>query len=161
MGCEKLKESFFPMICIESDEELYKIIELEDIESFNNSRGLYSFESVFEKIMNCANFGNSHGIVVGPEFSRIFAEIILQSTDVDIKNKLKDLYGLTENVDYTIKRYVDDYFLFYNDENIRKDVYKTVIDELEKYKLIITDCCHSISVGRENELCFFLSMCQR
>lgn len=27
MGCEKLKESFFPMICIESDEELYKIID--------------------------------------------------------------------------------------------------------------------------------------
>jgi len=35
------------------------------------------------------------------------------------------------------------------------------IKDLEKYKLIITDCCHSISVGRENELCFFLSMCQR
>lgn len=112
---------------------------LRDIESFNNSRGLYSFESVFEKIMNCANFGNSHGIVVGPEFSRIFAEIILQSTDIDIKNKLKDLYGLTENVDYTIKRYVDDYFLFYNDESIRKDVYKTVIDELEKYKLFCNE----------------------
>ncbi|WP_192459605.1 antiviral reverse transcriptase Drt3b, partial [Musicola keenii] len=118
---------------------------LRDIESYNNSRGLYSFESVFEKIMNNANLGNSHGIVVGPEFSRIYAEIILQSIDVEIKNKLKSLNidknggGLIENVDYVIKRYVDDYFLFYNDENVREVAYKALTEELERYKLFCNE----------------------
>ncbi|EGR0910713.1 RNA-directed DNA polymerase, partial [Vibrio parahaemolyticus] len=112
---------------------------IRDIESFNKSRNHYSFESVFESIMISSNLDDSHGIVVGPEFSRIFAEILLQSIDVEIKNKLasgeKSKTKLIENSDYVIKRYVDDYFLFYNDENVRKLVYDTVIEELEKYKL--------------------------
>ena len=64
--------------------------------------------------------GNTHGIVIGPEFSRIFAEILLQSIDVKVKNKLLSykssnyIHGIVEGVHYTIKRYVDDYFLFYN-----------------------------------------------
>ncbi|MBY7873706.1 RNA-directed DNA polymerase [Vibrio fluvialis] len=112
---------------------------LKDIENFNKSKDHYSFESVFEKIMNSCNLGNSHGIVVGPEFSRIFSEILLQSIDTDIKSKLthgvKGESKLIENSDYVIKRYVDDYFLFYNDDSVRKTVYNTVIEELEKYKL--------------------------
>ena len=35
--------------------------------------------------MKGAYHGNTHGIVIGPEFSRIFAEILLQSIDVAIK----------------------------------------------------------------------------
>lgn len=112
---------------------------IRDIESFNKSRNHYSFESVFENIMNAAHLGNSHGIVVGPEFSRIFSEILLQSIDVEIKSKLscaiKSKTKLIENSDYVIKRYVDDYFLFYNDEQVRKTVYSTAVEELEKYKL--------------------------
>ncbi|MEG3220958.1 RNA-directed DNA polymerase [Vibrio gigantis] len=112
---------------------------IRDIESFNKSRNHHSFESVFEGLMNTSNLGNSHGIVVGPEFSRIFSEILLQSIDVEIKSKLafnSNLEAkLIENSDYVIKRYVDDYFLFYNDEKVRKKVYDTVICELEKYKL--------------------------
>lgn len=85
--------------------------------------------------MKDANLGDSHGIVVGPEFSRIFSEILLQSIDCDIKNKLKDRNSIFENSDYVIKRYVDDYFLFYNTESVRDLVYRTTIEELESYKL--------------------------
>lgn len=110
---------------------------IRDIESYNKSKNHYSFETVFENLMNASNLDNSHGIVVGPEFSRIFSEILLQSIDVMIKSKLanSDSLKLIENSDYVIKRYVDDYFLFYNDEDVRKIVYDTVIEELEKYKL--------------------------
>ncbi|ELP3505646.1 RNA-directed DNA polymerase, partial [Vibrio vulnificus] len=96
----------------------------------------YSFESVFENIMNCCNLGDSHGIVVGPEFSRIFSEILLQSIDTEVKSKLYNRSNkIVENSDYVIKRYVDDYFLFYNDDEVRKTVYDTLINELDKYKL--------------------------
>ncbi|MFH4784061.1 antiviral reverse transcriptase Drt3b [Vibrio diabolicus] len=109
---------------------------IRDIESFNKSRGHYSFESVFENIMNSCNLGDSHGIVVGPEFSRIFSEILLQSIDTEVKSKLYNRSDkIVENSDYVIKRYVDDYFLFYNDDAVRKTVYDTLINELDKYKL--------------------------
>lgn len=115
---------------------------IRDIESYNKSKNLYSFEKVFEKIMNNSYFGNSHGIIVGPEFSRIFSEILLQSIDIEVKNKLSKYsnitngnVGIKENSDYVIKRYVDDYFLFYNDESVKNIIYSTVVDELESYKL--------------------------
>lgn len=115
---------------------------LRDSKSYNDSRGLHSFEYTFEKLMNNCHYGHSHGIVVGPEFSRIFSEILLQSIDSKIYNRLlnyKDDFGnprpLIENVDYSIKRYVDDYFLFYNNEDVKRIIYSVVISELDNYRL--------------------------
>lgn len=93
-----------------------------------------NFENAFSSALEQANYGRTHGIVVGPEFSRIFAEIILQSIDLQIKKKLR-LEDLIEGNDYVIKRYVDDYFLFFNKENIRDSSLKIIKKELEKYKL--------------------------
>lgn len=125
---------------------------LRDYQSYNDSRGLHSFEFVFEKIMNDCNYGNSHGIVVGPEFSRIFSEILLQSIDSKIYTRLlnyKDEFGnhrpIIENVDYTIKRYVDDYFLFYNDDEVKRIVYSIVISELDNYRLYCNESKNKIS----------------
>ncbi|HEE9957878.1 TPA: RNA-directed DNA polymerase, partial [Citrobacter freundii] len=81
-----------------------------------------------------ANYGRTHGIVIGPEFSRIFAEIILQSIDINIKNTLIE-NGYEEGSDYVIKRYVDDYFLFYNKEKIKNDILIIIKKNLEKFKL--------------------------
>ncbi|MEZ9626237.1 antiviral reverse transcriptase Drt3b [Aliivibrio fischeri] len=125
---------------------------IRDIHSYNNSRGLYSFEAIFENLMNNSHYGNSHGIVVGPEFSRIFAEILLQSIDVEIKTKLinyKNEFGkkcsIIENTDYVIKRYVDDFFLFYNSEEIRDIVYKISTETLEKYRLYYNESKNKVS----------------
>lgn len=113
---------------------------IRDLESYHKSKGYHSFELQFEKLMNLANFGDSHGIVVGPEFARIFAEILLQSIDVKIKKRLKNLTpSIVESSDYVIKRYVDDYFLFYNEEGVRRVIYDTVIDELAEYKLFCNE----------------------
>ncbi|WP_257326297.1 antiviral reverse transcriptase Drt3b [Pseudoalteromonas rhizosphaerae] len=113
---------------------------IRDLESYHKSKGYHSFELRFEELMNIANFGDSHGIVVGPEFARIFAEILLQSIDVKIKKRLKKLIpSIVEGSDYVIKRYVDDYFLFYNDEGTRKIIYDIVLDELAEYKLFCNE----------------------
>ena len=107
---------------------------IRNLENFNSTKNLHSFELVFEKIMNNSNYGDTHGIVIGPEYSRVFSEILLQSIDVSIKKILKE-NEIFENSDYVIKRYVDDYFLFYNENKIKTEIYKTVVNELDKYKL--------------------------
>lgn len=93
-----------------------------------------NFEKAFSNAIEKANYGRTHGIVIGPEFSRIFAEILLQSIDINIKEKL-DSFKIMEGNDYIIKRYVDDYFLFYNNIKTRDDILFIIKQELEKYKL--------------------------
>ena len=67
------------------------------------------FESEFDKFMQDSNWGETNGIPIGAEVSRIFAEIILQSIDLNIE---RDLVHITDKID--IRRYVDDYYAFAN-----------------------------------------------
>lgn len=96
--------------------------------------GHHNFEKVFTNAVERANNGRTHGIVIGPEFSRIFSEIILQSIDLKIKHKLSEK-NILEGSDYIIKRYVDDYFLFYNQEEIKAEALKIIKESLEEFKL--------------------------
>lgn len=74
------------------------------------------FENEFDKVMQDSNWGETNGIPIGSEVSRIFAEIILQSLDLDIERSLS---GIINRID--IRRYVDDYFAFANShEDINK-----------------------------------------
>lgn len=98
------------------------------------AKGHYNFEMAFVTALENSNFGRTHGIVIGPEFSRIFAEIILQSIDINIKELLLS-NKIEEGNDYVIKRYVDDYFLFYNNESIKAETLSTIKNELAKFKL--------------------------
>jgi hypothetical protein len=100
---------------------------------------LYSFESEFQKIMEFANDRELSGILVGPEFSRIFAEIILQHIDRNIIERIKNDKKLRFGNDYTLRRYVDDYFLYTKNHNISKEIMDLVIDELEQFKLFINE----------------------
>ena len=102
-------------------------------------KGAYSFEGKFQKIMQNANDLESSGIIVGPEFSRIFAEIILQDIDLNIINRLKSELGIHFGSDYTIRRYVDDYFLYTRNSVLPNEIFPLVKDELEKYKLFINE----------------------
>src|SRR3546814_15117433 len=72
-------------------------------------KSAYSFEAQFDKLMQRANYNETNGIVVGPEFSRVFAEIILQRVDQKVIANLA-VNGLVFNRDYEIRSYVDDFF---------------------------------------------------
>lgn len=76
------------------------------------------------------------GIVIGPEFSRIYAEIILQRIDLTIERQLEK-NGIKRNVDYIFYRYVDDGFLFYNDSAVKVQFFHTYWDALSAYGLRI------------------------
>ncbi|OEE74427.1 hypothetical protein A1OQ_09165 [Enterovibrio norvegicus FF-162] len=97
-----------------------------------------SFENVFDKLMQKSNFNETNGIVVGPEVSRIFAEIILQSIDDSVRAKLEE-EGNYLNSDYVVKRYVDDFFVFTNSKTLAESIKLTFISEMEKFKLYVND----------------------
>lgn len=80
----------------------------------------------FDKIMQISNWGETNGICIGPEASRIFAEIIFQKIDSEIRARLDGL--LNSGGKYEYLRYVDDYFIFTNDQQVLNQV-ASVIEE--------------------------------
>ncbi|MEI9955966.1 MAG: antiviral reverse transcriptase Drt3b [Ferruginibacter sp.] len=97
-----------------------------------------SFEADFDKLMRVSNYNETNGILIGSEVSRIFAEIILQKIDLETIEKLNQK-NLHFGADYAVRRYVDDYFVFTNDEKLGKEILKEFKSELSKYKLHIND----------------------
>ncbi|CAN5230571.1 RNA-directed DNA polymerase [soil metagenome] len=96
-----------------------------------------TFGGRFDALMQKLNHNETNGIVIGPEFSRIFAEIILQSVDVDLIKILADTENLVHKVDYEIFRYVDDFFVFYNKEPTQSRIFETLQKVLKSKKLSI------------------------
>lgn len=100
------------------------------------AKSSYSFENTFDKLMQFANFGETNGIVVGPEVSRIFAEVVLQKIDILSVSELEKR-DIRFDIDYVVRRYVDDYFVFSNNAKIGADVQKTFEKHLGTYKLYV------------------------
>ncbi len=77
------------------------------------------------------------GILIGPEFSRIFAEFILQEIDrrVELRMAKKNLYI---HSDYDFFRYVDDGFLFYKNLIVRTAFMIFYKEELTSWNLSIS-----------------------
>ncbi len=108
---------------------------VKDKESAKKNNKETSFENSFDKLMQLANYNETNGIVVGPEISRIFAEIILQQVDINVLKRLEVNYKY--GIDYDVRRYVDDYFVFSNDSKILETVKREFQKELEFFKLYL------------------------
>ncbi|WP_298575220.1 antiviral reverse transcriptase Drt3b [uncultured Porphyromonas sp.] len=91
----------------------------------------------FDNLMQSVNARETNGIVIGPEFSRIFAEIILQYIDQKVEQELLE-EKLCQKSNYECFRYVDDYFLFYNDEKDRNLFLESLVKWLKEFKLQIS-----------------------
>lgn len=103
-----------------------------------NNVSTATFDGSFDKLMQTLNYNETNGIVIGPEISRVFAEIILQSIDTKVDNLLLD-EGLSSGKDYEIKRYIDDYFIFYNDEAKAEKIETTLETVLAEFKLYVNE----------------------
>jgi hypothetical protein len=108
-----------------------------DQTKFNLDESKATFGGLFDALMQNLNHKETNGIVIGPEFSRVFAEIILQSVDVELVTKLAVRENLTHKVDYEIFRYVDDFFVFYNKESTQLKIFETLQEALKSKKLSI------------------------
>jgi hypothetical protein len=129
---------------------------VKDKESAKKHFDKETFENSFDQLMQKANYNETNGILVGPEVSRIFAEIILQQIDVNVIKKLEEK-NLKVGIDYEVRRYVDDFFAFANEEKTLDLILRTYKKELEFYKLYInpgktekrsTPFITNISVGK-------------
>lgn len=98
------------------------------------SKGQFFFESEFDKCMQDANWGETNGIVIGPEISRIFAEIILQSIDVALDKSIREM-GLSVEV----RRYVDDYYIFSSNEDSLQSVKRALQSHASGFNLHLNE----------------------
>lgn len=95
-----------------------------------------TFGSVFDTLMQRANHNETNGILIGPEVSRIFSEIIFQRIDSNVELRLFDQdKKLINNRDYTIRRYVDDIFVFTRSESEANVIAEIYTEELNNYNL--------------------------
>ncbi|NER16584.1 antiviral reverse transcriptase Drt3b [Spongiivirga citrea] len=94
-----------------------------------------TFGGVFDKLMQLMNYNETNGIVIGPEFSRIFAELILQQVDESVEKELKYKY----KVEYDIYRYVDDYFVFFSKDKVKDEILTLYKLKLKEYNLFFND----------------------
>lgn len=95
-----------------------------------------TFAAEFDRAMQRSNWDETNGIVVGPEVSRVFAELILQRVDRNCILALRapDRQRVGR---FSIHRYIDDYFVFASDELVAKEVTDQLQLELEKYHMTL------------------------
>jgi len=100
-----------------------------------------TFAGQFDKLMQNMNYGETNGILIGAEVSRIFAEVILQKVDTNVQKEL--LFRLDRPIkhktDYQIYRYVDDYFIFYDNDDVKDTILETFKHKLKEYNLHISE----------------------
>ena len=100
-----------------------------------------AFAGKIDTLMRRINHDGATGIVIGPEVSRQCSKVVLQSIDADLMNKLV-ARGQKDGEDFKIYRYVDDYFIFHNNEECLVAIKKLLQDTLRIYKL-------SLNKGKE------------
>ncbi|MEG1205892.1 MAG: RNA-directed DNA polymerase [Oscillospiraceae bacterium] len=89
----------------------------------NDSKGFKNTNifTTIDRILQNINSLTSNGLVVGPEFSRLIAELLLQQVDMNVYSALLK-EGITLGKQYAIRRYVDDLFIFTDTEEIREKI---------------------------------------
>ncbi|AXB80438.1 antiviral reverse transcriptase Drt3b [Novosphingobium sp. P6W] len=105
-----------------------------DIQTAKDNTNSAGFANEFDKLMQSMNFNETNGICIGPEVSRIFAEIIFSEID---RRVIRTLSGksLSFRADYEFRRYVDDYYVFAQDESTADRVTAVVQTCLAEFNL--------------------------
>lgn len=103
-----------------------------------HSKGKSTFGHHFDELMQKHNYNETNGIIIGPELSRIFAEIILQKVDQNVE-KVLEKKNLRYGEDFEIARYVDDYFIYTNDPTSKDLIIASFKKELQKYNLYFNE----------------------
>ncbi|MEQ1666051.1 MAG: antiviral reverse transcriptase Drt3b, partial [Bdellovibrionales bacterium] len=91
-----------------------------------------TFAQEFDRVIRHGNHNETNGIPIGPEASRIFAEILFQEIDRLTIAKLKD-FKFGDH--YTFRRYVDDVFIYAENEQMATKVYEVYADVLVAFNL--------------------------
>lgn len=96
------------------------------------------FANDFDKLMQSMNYNETNGICIGPEISRVFAEIILSEIDKRIIEYLSE-QGIKYKDDFDFRRYVDDYYIFTHSENIADQITAAISSSLAQFNLHLNE----------------------
>lgn len=108
--------------------------DVNDTKEFKNG----SLYTAIDRVLMNINARTSNGIVVGPEYSRMVAELLLQAIDKDVYNMLlNECYDAGEH--YNVYRYVDDIFIFAETEGIANHIVELYAEAARKYLLRLND----------------------
>lgn len=77
---------------------------IKDKETSKRNARTESFENTFDQLMQKSNYNETNGIVVGPEISRIFAEIILQKVDTNVLRKFEADEGCKFGIHFEVRK---------------------------------------------------------
>jgi hypothetical protein len=94
------------------------IITKDNVDSKSFSRNSNYFLNQCDTFLQNINGSVTNGVSVGAEFSRLLVEIILQEIDERVKLSLLSKYDLNFGTDYEICRFVDDLYLFANENSV-------------------------------------------
>jgi hypothetical protein len=95
---------------------VYKWIISNDVNDSKRFKNGNLFITV-DRLLQNINAFSSNGLVVGPEFSRMIAELLLQQIDTNVYlSLLNDEY--TPDINYSARRYVDDIYIFAEHEDL-------------------------------------------
>ncbi len=105
-----------------------------------------TFGNLFDTLIRGVNDNETLGIIIGPEFSRIFAEIIFQKIDKTVYKRIKKDREIFFNKsqlavvggshpEYDIRRYVDDYFIFSTSKDFLYHIRGIILEETRLFKL--------------------------
>ncbi len=102
--------------------------------NLRSGRDRTSFGAAFDSLLQAQNRDETSGILIGSEYARLFAEVILQRVDVNIESTLA-ASSLSRGRDYDILRYVDDYFIFLANREREREIVDVIEAQLRDYKL--------------------------
>ncbi|KMZ55702.1 RNA-directed DNA polymerase [Dorea sp. D27] len=94
--------------------------------------------TTIDRILQNINARTSNGIIIGPEFSRMIAEILLEGIDTTVMNSLY-VEGYKKDVEYVVLRYVDDIFIFGESEMLIDIILKRYEEVARKYMLSLNE----------------------
>ena len=108
--------------------------DVNDAKNFKNG----SIYCTMDRVLMNINARTSNGIVVGPEFSRMVAELLLQTIDSEVYSMLVDRKKYMDK-DYNVFRFVDDIFIFAESENLANEIISLYSDVARKYLLRLNE----------------------
>lgn len=117
---------------------VYNWFQYPNIQDSKDSKENSSLFTTLDSVTQRINASSTNGIIVGPEFSRMLAEIFLQKIDVLVHQELTKI-GLKFNVDYFIGRYVDDIFVFANNDDILSQIKEFYINKTSKFLIAFNE----------------------
>ena len=108
--------------------------DVNDTKDFKNT----NIYTTIDRILQNINARTSNGIVVGPEFSRMIAEILLQAIDRTVYSKLLNS-GKALGENYNVYRFVDDIFIFAESEELANEIVQIYSEISAKYLLRLNE----------------------